>query len=101
MVLYSTDSELLITNCTFDNNKDGAVIAVFHSKVRILNSYFSGNIVRNGTAIRAYQYNNDTLAIIIIIDTHFCYNEPGLDTHKLNIYTVDFPGVYSYPLLGM
>ena len=91
VVLYSTDSELLITNCTFDNNKDGA-IAVVHSKVRILNSYFSGNIARYGTAIQAYHYDN-TLAIIIIIDTHFCYNELDLDTHKHNIYTVDSPGV--------
>ena len=86
-VLYSEYSELLITNCTFDNNKDGA-IAVVHSKVRIVNSYFLGNVARLGAAIRAHR---NTLAIVIT-DTHFCYNEPDLDTYKLDVYTVASPG---------
>ena len=38
-VLYSTNSELLITNCTFDNNKDGA-IAIYEGEVRIFNRCF-------------------------------------------------------------
>ena len=86
-VLYSTDSELLITNCTFDNNKDGA-IAVVHSKVRIVNSYFLGNVAWYGAAIQAHR---NTLAIVIT-DTHFCYNEPDSDIYKLDVYTVASPG---------
>ena len=71
-VLYSTDSELLFTNCTFDNNKDGAIV-VFKSKVRIVNSYFSRNVAHRGAAIQA-KYGGK----ITITDTHFYYNEAKL-----------------------
>ena len=49
--MHLTNSELLITNCTFDNNKDGAIV-VYESEVRIISSYFSGNIARFGAAIQ-------------------------------------------------
>ena len=82
-VLYSKYSELLITNCTFDNNRDGAVDILFQSKVRIINSYFSGNIAHEGAAIQA-KYDSK----ITITDTHFCYNEVDFDYYKRNAYSL-------------
>jgi predicted outer membrane repeat protein len=85
-VLYSTHSELLITNCTFDKNKEGA-INVVQSETKIFNSYFSENVARRGAAIQA-NYGGLTT----ITDTHFHYNEVDFDYYKLYVYTVAFPG---------
>ena len=74
--MYSTDSELLLTNCTF---KERAII-VESSNVKILNSYFSENFAQCGAAIQA----NDG-SVATIIDTHFCYNEVDLDYYKLYV----------------
>ena len=81
--VYSTDSELLLTNCTF---KERAII-VESSNVKILNSYFSENFAQCGAAIQA----NDG-SVATIIDTHFCYNEVDLDYYKLYVYTLPVPG---------
>ena len=85
-VLYSTLSEVLITNCTFDKNKDGAIVTQY-SEVRIINSCFSENVARLGAAI---QVNHGSLTTIT--DTHFCYNEVDYDYYKLNVYTLAAPG---------
>ena len=85
-VLYSKHSELLITNYTFDNNRDGAIV-VFRSKVRIIDSYLSGNIARHGAAIQVLHGS-----FVLISDTHFCYNEVDYDYYKLKVYTISTPG---------
>ena len=76
---------LLIANCTFNNNKEGAII-VGTSNGKILSSYFSGNVAQRGAAIQA-EFGN-----VVIVDTYFCYNEVDLDYYKLNVYTLAMPG---------
>ena len=84
-VMYSTHSELLIINCTLNNNKNGA-IAVEHSEMKIFNSFFSENVAQHGAAIQAYRSS------LTVIDTHFCYNEVDFDYYKRNVYTLAMPG---------
>ena len=85
-VLYS---ELLITNWTFDNNRDGAV-AIFQNKVIIVinTSYFSGNIAHKGAAAIQANYGSKTT----ITNTQFCYNEVDFDYCKLKVFTISTPG---------
>ena len=83
--MYSIYSEVLFTNCTFDNNKGGAIL-VETGTVEILNSYFSENVAQKGAAIQA---NHGSIRII---DSHFCYNEVDFDYYKLNVYTIATPG---------
>ena len=86
LTVYFTRSELLITNCTFNNNKEGAIF-VRMSNVKILNSYFSENFAQSGAAIQA-----SIGSVATIIDTRFCYNEVDFDYYKLYIYTIPILG---------
>lgn len=68
--MYSKASRVLVTNCTFHGNKNGAV-AIFQSQVRIIKSYFLENIAQHGGAAISSEYRGKTE----ILDTQFRHNK--------------------------
>ena len=89
-VMYSQHSEVLIMNCTFDNNKYGAIV-VSHSEVRIVNSYFSENFAQYGGAAIQVRGGMTTIS-----DTYFFHNKVDNDyyepTETVNSLYTSIPG---------
>ena len=79
VAMYSKDSRVLVTNCSFDNNKNGAIV-VTKSEVRIIKSYFSDNIAWYGGAAITSEYGSMT----VISDSQFYHN--GIN-YKPTVYS--------------
>ena len=83
-VMYSRYSEILITNCSFNNNHDGAIV-VSHSIMKVTKSYFAKNASPIGGAAIEVQDGG----MITISDTHFFHNIMHFDRFPIQVYSLD------------